>query len=383
MKEVESECNVLVSLGSNLKTSVPIYLKNNFNLLRALNRYVIPLDIEGYVKLLNFTLNDEEYSIIKRWYNTININSNCKITFIAPDVDESTIYTITATLEEYDGDIATITVLDIDVDEPKSFVYGVVSSGSVLLKDVKITISTSDQSRVTYTDEEGKYVISIPPGIYSVEASIQGYETNIKSNMEAAENTAIEVDFNLVESTEPAEEEGGMAEYIVKDQMKDGNVGAEIDVAKRHVTYYSDIEVAIEQAQLLTDGNVKFTIAGEGEGTLVVIYISGVEYPKDVFLKYDNVEIERTSDVLSFLDSQNTDESWVMLSTEVVGEFVVLLNIPEFSEHTITISSLVETAVSITAVILYIAISVIALFLFFSPMLANLLHIQRRSRKKR
>lgn len=86
MKEVESECNVLVSLGSNLKTSVPIYLKNNFNLLRALNRYVIPLDIEGYVKLLNFTLNDEEYSIVKRWYDTININSNCKIAFIAPDV---------------------------------------------------------------------------------------------------------------------------------------------------------------------------------------------------------------------------------------------------------------------------------------------------------
>ena len=56
IKEVESEFNVLVSLGSNLKTSVPIYLKNNFSLLRVLNRYVIPLDIKGYVKLLNFKL---------------------------------------------------------------------------------------------------------------------------------------------------------------------------------------------------------------------------------------------------------------------------------------------------------------------------------------
>ena len=54
----------------------------------------------------------------------------------------------------------------------------------------------------------------------AIKASIPGYKTIIKSNIEVAENTTIEVDFNLVESTEPAEEEGGMAEYCKRSNQR-------------------------------------------------------------------------------------------------------------------------------------------------------------------
>jgi len=290
---------------------------------------------------------------------TNQTDANGQVNFTAPEVDESTIYTITATLGGYQEGTAMITVLNIDLDEPIGFVYGVVSSGSSLLENAQITITSGDKSWIAYTNEDGQYVQAVPPGIYSVKASKQGYETSTKYNIELKENTAIGVDFNLVESIEPTEEKGGVAEYIIGDQIEDGNVGAEIDA--EHVTLYAaDLDVNILEAK---PGEISFNVVGEGEGTLIAIYIDGVENQDDVLLTYDNVKIERTSDVLSFLTPQNTEVGWVLLPTEREGEYVVLLY-TEFSEHTVTITSIIEAVGGIDAVILYVVIATIVAITF-------------------
>lgn len=64
--EVEKTCRITLTLGSNIKTSVPIYRRNNYTRLDALNRYVVPLEANGYSKLLNAEVpKDEIYSWIK------------------------------------------------------------------------------------------------------------------------------------------------------------------------------------------------------------------------------------------------------------------------------------------------------------------------------
>ena len=51
-REAQSRMQVITGAGSHPKTSVPVYLKFGFTLLETMNRYVVPLEAEGYRRLL-------------------------------------------------------------------------------------------------------------------------------------------------------------------------------------------------------------------------------------------------------------------------------------------------------------------------------------------
>jgi len=119
-------------------------------------------DTEGVVTGADVTFNEE----------TKQTNENGQVTFTAPFVDDDTGYTIIANKEEYQSDTATITVLNERVDESWGFIYGIVSSGSSLLENAQITITSGDKSWITYTNEDGQYVQAVPPGTYTVEACL-------------------------------------------------------------------------------------------------------------------------------------------------------------------------------------------------------------------
>lgn len=70
--ESEKMCNIAVTLGTNINTSYPIYIRNNYNTLDALNRYVVPLEATGYAKLLNEGVSKNE---IKIWIKRINLSN--------------------------------------------------------------------------------------------------------------------------------------------------------------------------------------------------------------------------------------------------------------------------------------------------------------------
>lgn len=69
--EVEKCSLVTLSLGSNLITATPIYTRNNYSSLKALNRYVIPLEINGYRKLLN---KNADVHSIESWIKGFRLN---------------------------------------------------------------------------------------------------------------------------------------------------------------------------------------------------------------------------------------------------------------------------------------------------------------------
>jgi GNAT superfamily N-acetyltransferase len=51
-REAQSRMQVITGAGSHPKTSVPVYLKFGFTLLDTMNRFVAPLEAEGYSQLL-------------------------------------------------------------------------------------------------------------------------------------------------------------------------------------------------------------------------------------------------------------------------------------------------------------------------------------------
>jgi len=69
---------------------------------------------------------------------------------------------------------------------------------------------------------------------------------------------------------------------------------------------------------------------------------------------------------LSFFNSQDT-ESWILLPTEVEKTCAVLLNVPQFSEHTITISSIADVMSGLTAFISYMIIFIVVAIVIVAP----------------
>ena len=97
--------------------------------------------------------------------------SDGTVSFSAPSVNEDTIFGLLATKQGYLNDTIWITVLN--QEEPKGWIYGVVSDNlGSLLENASVCARISDEdisTKCTLTDEEGRYVIYALIGQYIVE----------------------------------------------------------------------------------------------------------------------------------------------------------------------------------------------------------------------
>ena len=294
-------------------------------------------------------------------------NSNGQVTFTAPEVIKNTVFDITATLEEYMKDTATIIVLN--QKEQQGWIYGVVFESSSPIKNVKIEASDMQKSWSTFTDEEGRYLLPVPPGTYVVKASKVGYKQSTKSDVTINDMTAVESNFILEKQTSSTEEETmNYIDYTIQQKGFEGIIGARMDVDKEEsILFYSD-SLSIELNA--TEEYVSFTVSAEDgtSGTILVIRIGeeGVLEDLDNFkVTYDGVPIDEFINIDEFFDIQgNTNPGWLGFLT-TTGLYI-FVRVPEFSEHTITISSIVEVLGSTTLFIFYIAICIVAVVVFSS-----------------
>ena len=82
--EAQNMMAVITGAGSNPKTSVPIYLNNGFSVLDSMNRYVLPLDVLGYLQLLSQKVN---ISYIREWTESLKRYKQ-SVEPSEPDIDE-------------------------------------------------------------------------------------------------------------------------------------------------------------------------------------------------------------------------------------------------------------------------------------------------------
>lgn len=78
---VQDMIDVITGAGSTFNTSVPIYLQNGFSMLESMNRYILPLEINGYSKLLCETVKVES---IKKSFN-FQENKGIEYPIVEPD----------------------------------------------------------------------------------------------------------------------------------------------------------------------------------------------------------------------------------------------------------------------------------------------------------
>jgi len=82
LKAIEKDSDICLAIGSNPKTSVPIYRKNEYAYTDAFYRYVLPLDAVGYQLLQSKRTSLQE---IICWTNSILLNKEIKEYPIEPD----------------------------------------------------------------------------------------------------------------------------------------------------------------------------------------------------------------------------------------------------------------------------------------------------------
>lgn len=84
LREIEKLGNCLVALGAN-DDATRYFKSKGFNYLKALNRYIMPLEEEGYLKIISQQPNPED---LKKWINKIDLNSVSPLEPFVPRPDE-------------------------------------------------------------------------------------------------------------------------------------------------------------------------------------------------------------------------------------------------------------------------------------------------------
>ncbi len=237
---------------------------------------------------------------------------------------------------------------------------------SVILSNVNNVIT----SKCTFTNESGGYTIPVPAGVYTMVAGKTGYAETIAHNVTIWVNQTTIVNFSLIQGTSSI-----LNVYVLNENrdeinnaIKSKEVGGEISILKtegqtqyeKHVLIYDSVtispkDVTTAQISLLVNGDEK--TAGK---TIVINLDSNVIDPsKDLDLKYDGEPLQMADDLMDVLNPNNDGLHAEYLLTKGANGIQILLSIPHFSEHEITISPLekiVKPLFDILAVVVYIVV---------------------------
>ena len=134
--------------------------------------------------------------------------------------------------------------------------------------------------------------------------------------------------------------------------------------------YNDELDITIDPTE--EEGSiVSFTVeADEGTaGQIIVVRIHDVL--DELSVTFDGDEIGETTDFMVLFDGDDEQARYMKVPT--VDACYVLVRIPSFSEHMITVSMVVEAIGGVVAVFLYVMICCVALLIFTGPRLRNIL----------
>lgn len=230
-----------------------------------------------------------------------------------------------------------------------------------------LSIGNTIVNKCQYTNDEGYYNIIHSEGTYSVKISKTGYETKTFNNIniELGIGTKLNVTLNKTSNKKLAQ---SIADYTISEEIKKGKIAGTVDVRAKEllVDLYQDINVDISSSDIASENGVDILVSGEGESsTKLIIYLGFVEDKQDIQVIYDGLLIEKTSDIEYFFSEENNDSGWILVSNDDKGfeEQIVIVNIPHFSQHQITIK-ISDVLTQINAVLYYVGFLVLVATMF-------------------
>ena len=307
--------------------------------------------------------------------NVYTTDENGMATLSAPEINHNATYTIYASKTGYTSDKKAISILNINIPETVSngFINGfVIDQDKEYIENVLICAvlkGTSDNSlKCAYTNEQGLYNITLSPGTYNVSAKKNGYESAYFANILIVEKAVTRFDFSL---TKKYNKSNSLLDYTLIGEIQKGSIVGSVDIVNdsEQITIYNeDINIELLSSDILSDQGLIVQVSGEAEpGTKIVLYIGNVANPEGIKVTFDDEEIQKTDDFESFFKSNNPNSEWVLTSSKSndLEEYVVIVNIPHYSQHeiAITLEKILKPDNTIF-VVFYIAFAFIISFVF-------------------
>ncbi|MFH1100430.1 MAG: carboxypeptidase-like regulatory domain-containing protein [Methanobacteriota archaeon] len=274
----------------------------------------------------------------------------------APFVDSDTSYSIIASKNGFTSKTITITVLDLYPENSggEGWIYGQVSTiiGMPLEAVSVCAVRLSDTGTYcTSSDGQGRYNLSLPLGVYLINASTPGYQSSIVSDVIIEEHLGTQI--NLVLEIAEPEEESSENQTLITQAIENGAIAGKIIITQeqRTVTYtktmYANITVDLslnEEKKIIS-----LFIQGEHEtGKSLLVVIDKTLFSLDtIVVEYDDARMKKAdslADVLNANDDGSTPEYYIVDDT-------FLVSIPHFSTHEVTISQVFD---SIMVIIWYV-----------------------------
>ena len=259
-------------------------------------------------------------------------------------------------------------------DSAFGWVYGKIKDSDTYdsIKNAEICLRLSEDSsvyRCVYSDEDGNYNLSVSPGEYLIKINKKGYGFKTK-DVEINENSGTNTDFVLEKTS--LEEANSYTTYSINQEILKGSIFGKVDVSasKGEIFVYDDVNVNILSNDISSEEGINIQVSGNGTpGTKLVIYIGIIDEPNNLVIKYDGQVIGHSNDVESFFEVGYNASEYV-LSTILVNENVetiLIVNVPSYSEHIISISSISEAVGIFVSVLLYIIIFAVLGIFYISP----------------
>ena len=303
-----------------------------------------------------------------------------EVIFDAPEVTSNKIFLISASKDGYTD--ATKNIIILNEKEKTGWIFGTVAiqSGSII-KDAKICAKLTDgtsTSFCTQTDDDGKYVLSLSEGEYTVEVNKEGYETSSKT-ITIVEKTATEISFIIEKNdkqTKTSTPEENAIERLIDIEIENGNIGGNLlfEESTHSIEVFNDA-LNIDFDEYEKNEIIKFTIGSEElKSTIVAIKLDygTLADLDDLKIKFDGNEISSVGFEEIFDSEQSVDSAiWTSILTyNSEGNEVayILLKTP-LSTHTITITSVIDVISGPFAILLYLIFSAIICFFVLSPLI--------------
>ena len=316
-------------------------------------------------------------------------NSSGKVALIAPLVDTTTPYSLSAQLTGYQSATTTITVLNVEQpSEEKGWVYGwVANANGGMLSNAKVCALIPGKNTTglcTFTDDQGRYDIHVPIGTYLVQASRHGYDTNSMPNVVVQENYAIEINLVLQPqpvSTIPTNENRDIIQAVIDAGIATKKITGTLEVqpAKQNytLTIYNDNLSADVLSINLSD--VVFSVAATNfPGTIFAVRLDNQKNVADIAVTVDNTSLKQIG-LSEILDVDSSEAVYARMLETSSGETTTycLVYLPHFSAHQVTITSILQQVHGfggIIAVAVYATVALIALIILLVP----IMHIERK-----
>lgn len=255
-------------------------------------------------------------------------------------------------------------------DETTDIDWGIPDEAKFPIMNAKVTvISRYDNSEVatTFTDENGEYNVSVEAGVYSVIARRPGETRGPGREARVEENKSTKIDI-LIRISENRKK--------VEESIIQGSFGGEITVQKEENKALYDHEIMIYDGVVIepvtiSQGRISIIVSGDENSSGRTIAINVDQYVfdtnGDIVVEYDGETIRMADDINDVLNPNDDGSHPEYLIAQGTKGTQILISIPHFSEHEITVYSLAEAIGGITAVILYIIVIAIIAIVYILP----------------